>query len=119
MTSRRFSRGRDARGLKAPKGITRIGNGVVIKGEIQAGENLVIDGTVDGTIELPQHVLTIGPTGRVKADVLAKSVVVLGELRGSIRASERLSIAPTGSAEGKVSAPRLVVAHGAQLQRRA
>ena len=68
-------RGQRADGPPAPEGITTIGQSVVIEGEIEGGEDLVIDGTVDGTIELPQHVLTVGPTGRVKAQLLAKSVV--------------------------------------------
>ena len=58
-------RGQHAGGPHAPEGITTIGKGVVIEGELKGGEDLVIDGTVDGTIELPQHVLTVGPTGRV------------------------------------------------------
>ena len=52
---------------------------------VQGGENLVIDGKIDGTIELRYHVLTVGRTGRVKAELAAKSVVVLGKVRGGIR----------------------------------
>ena len=63
----------------APEDITTIGKGVVIEGEVKGGEDLVIDGKVAGTIELRQHVLTVGPTGRVKAQLSAKSVVVLGK----------------------------------------
>ena len=112
------SRGQRAGGPHASEGITRIGKGVVIEGEVKAVENLVIDGKVDGTIELLQHVLTVGPTGRVKAELSAKSVVVLGKVSGSIRASERVSIGETGSVEGAISAPRLVMVDGAQLQGR-
>ena len=72
----------------------------------------------DGTIELRQHVLTIAPTGRIKAQVVAQSVVVLGKANGSIRASEKVSIGKTGSVEGTISAPRVVVADGAHLQGR-
>ena len=111
-------RGQRAGGPPAPGGITRIGRGVVIEGDVKGGENLVIDGKVAGTIELRQHVLTVGPTGRVKAELSAKSVVVLGQVNGSIEASERVSIGETGSVEGAITAPRLVVADGAQLQGR-
>ena len=111
-------RGQRAGGPQALEGITRIGKGVVIEGEVKGGENIVIDGTVDGTIELRQHVLTVGPTGRVKADLLAKSVVVLGKVSGSILATERVRIGETGSVEGVISAPRLVVVDGARLQGR-
>ena len=111
-------RGRRAGGPHAPEGITRIGKGVVIEGEVKGGENLVIDGKVDGTIELRQHVLTVGPTGRVKAELSAKSVVVLGKVSGSIQASERVRIGETGSVEGAISAPRLIMVDGAHVQGR-
>ena len=111
-------RGQRAGGPHAPEGITRIGSGVVIQGEVNGGEDLVVDGKVDGTIELPQHVLTVGPTGRVKAQLSAKSVVVLGKVNGRIQASELVRIGETGSVEGAISAPRLVVAAGARLQGR-
>ncbi len=103
---------------RGPEDITTIGRGVVIEGQVKTGEDLVVDGKVDGTIELPQHVLTVGPTGRVKAQLSAKSVVVLGKVNGTIQASERVSIGETGSVEGAVSAPRLAMADGAHLQGR-
>ena len=114
-------RGQRAGGPHAPEGITTIGEGVVIEGEVKGGEDLVIEGEVDGTIELRQHVLTVGPTGRVKgvkAQLSAKSVVVLGTVNGSIQASELVRIGDTGSVEGVVSAPWLVMADGAHLQDR-
>ena len=111
-------RGQHAGLPHAPEDVTTIGKGVVVKGDVKGGEDLVIDGKVDGTIELRQHVLTVGPTGRVKAQLSAKSVVVLGKVNGSIQASERVSIGETGSFEGAISAPRVVVADGAHLQGR-
>ena len=111
-------RGQRAGGPHASEGITTIGKGVVIEGEVKGGEDLVIDGKVDGTIELRQHVLTVGPTGRVNAQLSAKSVVVLGKVNGSIQASELVQIGDTGSVEGAISAPRLAMADGAQLQGR-
>ena len=118
VSRRPAPRGRRAGVQHAPEDITTIGRGVVIKGEVKGGEDLVIDGKVDGTIELRQHTLTVGPTGRVKAELSAKSVVVLGKVNGRIQASERVSIGETGSVEGALSAPRLVMADGAQLQGR-
>ena len=115
---RRHRADKRASGLHAPEDITRIRKGVVIEGEVKGGEDLIIDGKVDGTIRLRQHVLTVGPTGRVKAELSAKSVVVLGKVSGSIQASERVSIGESGSVEGAISAPRLVVADGAHLQGR-
>ena len=111
-------RGQRAGGPHAPEGITTIGQGVVIEGEIEGGEDFVIDGQVDGTIELPEHVLTVGPTGKVTAQLSAKSVGVLGKVNGSIQASELVRIGETGSVEGAIAASRLVVAVGARLQGR-
>ena len=111
-------RGQRAGGSHAPEGITTIGQGVVLEGDVKGGEDLVVDGKVDGTIELPQHVLTVGPTGRVKAQLSAKSVVVLGTVEGSIQASELVRVGETGSVEGAIAASRLVVAVGARLQGR-
>ena len=118
VSGRSSPRGQRPGGPHAPEGITTIGKGVVIEGEVKGGEDLVIDGKVDGTIELPQHVLTVGPTGRVNAQLSAKSVVVLGKVNGSIQASELVRIGDAGSVEGAVSAPRLAMADGAQLQGR-
>ena len=114
----RTPHGQRAGGPHAPEGITTIGQAVVIEGEVKGGEDLVIDGKVDGTIELPQHVLTVGPTGRVKAQLSAKAVVVLGKVNGRIQASELVRIGETGSVEGAIAASRLVVAVGARLQGR-
>ncbi len=111
-------RGQRAGGPHASEGITRIGQRIVIEGEVKGSEDLVIEGQVDGTIELRQHVLTIAPTGSVKAQLSAKSVVVLGKVSGSIRASERVSIGESGSVEGAITAPRLVMVEGARLQGR-
>ena len=99
-------RGQRAGGPHAAEGITTIGQGVAIEGEFKGGEDLVIDGKVDGTIELPQQVLTVGPTGRVEARLSAKSVVVLGKVSGSIAASELVRIGETGSVEGAIAASR-------------
>ena len=112
------TRGHPAATPGACESVTRIGKRVVIEGEVKGSEDLVIDGKVDGAIALPQHVLTIGPTGRIRAQVVAQSVVVLGKANGSIRAGDKVSIGKTGSVEGEVSAPRVVVADGAHLQGR-
>src|SRR5262245_9881100 len=65
------------------KDIVNIGKSVVIKGELNGSEDLTIEGQVEGTIQLRDHVLTIGPNGRIKAQVFAKSVIVLGEVTGN------------------------------------
>jgi cytoskeletal protein CcmA (bactofilin family) len=98
------------------KNVPNIGRSVVIKGELTGSEDLIIDGRVDGTINLRQHRLTVGPGGKIKAEVSAKAVVVLGQVDGNITASERIEIREEGSVEGDVSAPVVGMAEGAHFR---
>ena len=93
-----------------------IGKSVVIKGELSGSEDLTIEGQVEGKIELRQNVLTIGPNGRIKAQVFAKSVVVLGEVTGNVTASEKVDIRDNGSVDGDIAAPRVAIAEGAHFR---
>ena len=93
-----------------------IGKSVVIKGELTGSEDLTIEGQVDGKIELRQNVLTIGPNGKIKAQVFAKSVVILGEVTGNVTASEKVDIRDNGSVDGDIAAPRVAIAEGAHFR---
>ncbi|MBI2835984.1 MAG: polymer-forming cytoskeletal protein [Acidobacteria bacterium] len=93
-----------------------IGKSVVIKGELSGSEDLVIEGQVEGKIELRQNVLTIGPNGKIKAQVFAKSIIVLGEVVGNITASEKVDIRENGSVEGDLVSPRVAIAEGAHFR---
>jgi cytoskeletal protein CcmA (bactofilin family) len=93
-----------------------IGKSVVIKGELNGSEDLTIEGHVEGKIELRQNVLTIGPNGRINAQVFAKSVVVLGEVTGNVTASEKVDIRDNGSVDGDIAAPRVAIAEGAHFR---
>ncbi len=90
-----------------------IGKSIVVDGELHASEDLTIEGRVEGRITLRQHALRIGPSGRVQAQVSAKSVVVLGEVAGNIEAAERISIGSGGTVSGDIRAPRVAIAEGA------
>jgi len=70
-------------------GFANIGKTVVIKGEISGGEDMYVDGQVEGSVQLLGNSLTIGPNGRVHASVAAKNVTVGGSLEGNIKATER------------------------------
>jgi cytoskeletal protein CcmA (bactofilin family) len=96
--------------------VAHIGKSVVIKGELTASEDLVIEGQVEGKVELRDHLLTIGPNGKVKAQVFARTVVVEGEVRGNVMATERVDIRDAGSVEGDLSAPRVAIADGAHFR---
>jgi cytoskeletal protein CcmA (bactofilin family) len=93
-----------------------IGKSVVIKGELNGSEDLTIEGQVEGKIELRQNVLTIGPNGRIKAQVFAKSVIILGEVTGNVTASEKVDIRDNGSVDGDIAAPRVAIAEGAHFR---
>jgi len=93
-----------------------IGRSVVIKGELDGSEDLTIEGQVEGKIELRDHTLTVGQNGRVKAQVFAKAVVILGELVGNINASETVDIRDKGSVDGDIVAPRVAIADGAHFR---
>ena len=98
------------------KDIVNIGKSVVIKGELNGSEDLTIEGHVEGTIQLRDHVLTIGPNGRIKAQVFAKSVIVLGEVHGNVTASEKVDIRDNGSVDGDIISPRVAIAEGAHFR---
>ena len=96
--------------------MVNIGKSVIIKGELTGSEDLTIEGQVEGKVELKQNVLTIGPNGRIKAQIVAKAVVVQGEVVGNITATERVDIRDAGSVDGDLSAPRVAIADGAHFR---
>ena len=98
------------------RGAVNIGQSVVIKGELAGSEDLTIDGQVEGKIELRQHGLTIGPNGKIKAQVFAKSVIVHGVVTGNITATDKVSLRDNGSVDGDIAAPRVAIAEGAHFR---
>jgi cytoskeletal protein CcmA (bactofilin family) len=93
-----------------------IGKSVVIKGELSGSEDLYLDGQVEGSIELRNHSLTVGPNGTVKANVVAKGVIVQGKLEGSVSASERVELRQSAVVTGDLSAQRVSIEEGAYLK---
>ena len=93
-----------------------IGKSIVINGELSGSEDLTIEGRVDGKIELRDHVLTVGSNGRIKAQITAKAIVVLGQVTGNLNATEKVDIKETGSVEGDVVAPRVAIADGSHFK---
>jgi cytoskeletal protein CcmA (bactofilin family) len=93
-----------------------VGKSVVIKGELSGSEDLYIDGTVEGTIQLQGHNLVIGPNGRVHADVSAKGVVVQGRLEGNIRATDRAELQKAAVVLGDIVTQRVAIEDGAYLK---
>ena len=98
------------------KSTVNIGKSVVIKGELNGSEDLTIEGQVEGKIELRQNVLTIGPNGKIKAQLFAKAVIILGEVTGNVTATEKVDIRDNGSVDGDIASPRVAIAEGAHFR---
>jgi len=96
--------------------MTHIGKSVVIKGELSCSEDLYIDGRVEGTIDPRGNCLTIGPNGRVKANVIARAVVVEGKLEGNIQASDRVDLKQSAIVVGDVVTQRISIDEGACIK---
>ena len=95
-----------------------IGQSVVITGELRAKEDLTIEGRVDGNVELEQHVLTIRADGKLKAQVVAKTVIVMGRVKGDITATEAIRLRETATVEGDLVAPKVGIGEGASFRGR-
>jgi cytoskeletal protein CcmA (bactofilin family) len=93
-----------------------IGRALRIEGKIVSQEDLTIDGQVDGTIEVGEHTLTIGPGAEVKADLIAKAITISGVVTGNVTASTKVDLRPTASVDGDIRTPRLAMADGATVR---
>ena len=93
-----------------------ISQGIRIKGEITGSEDLFVDGPIEGKLNLANGSLTIGPNGTVKADVVAREVIVRGRLEGKIAGRERVQLWSTGQVLGEIQTQRLAIEDGAVLR---
>src|SRR5262245_14574473 len=93
-----------------------IGQGVVVEGRITSAQDLRIDGKVEGTIEVGDHGLVIGASAAIRANLVARSILISGSVIGNVTASDRIDVQATASIEGDVTAPRLVMVDGAVVR---
>ncbi len=114
-------RGEGPRTAPAPDGPLKanrravIGSSILIKGDVTGSENLTVDGRVEGRIELRGHNLTIGPTGKINANIHVKSISIGGEVTGNVSADEKLELTDSGRLVGDISSPRIALAEGAHF----
>lgn len=87
----------------------RIGKTIVICGEVKGSEDLVLDGRVEGTVNLAENRLTVGPTANVAADLTARDVLIMGRVQGNVVASGRVELRAGCNLEGDIRALRLAV----------
>ena len=90
-----------------------IGPSIVIKGTVTGDEDLLIQGKVEGSIELSAHEVTVGESGKVNADITARTVRIDGEVSGDIRGEEMVVISRSGNVRGNITAPRMTLEDGA------
>jgi cytoskeletal protein CcmA (bactofilin family) len=102
--------------LPAGTGISKIGSGLKFKGEFFGDSDLYIDGEAQGKIRLAKSKVTVGPNGRVQADVEAREIIVEGSLNGNLKASERVRLGSSSRVQGTLLSPRVAIDDGARLR---
>ncbi len=93
--------------------VATIGKSVVVKGELSGSEDLVIDGEVEGSITLRGQTLTVGPNGRVRANIEARNLILYGRVDGDIHATDRVDLRKSASLSGNISTARISIEDGA------
>ena len=104
------------RSADAERGSASIGKSVTIKGQIFSREDLIVDGEIEGSIELQEHRLTIGPNGKVSAGVKAREIVVLGSILGDVDAGDRIDIRKDARLVGNIKTSRIIIEDGAYFK---
>lgn len=93
--------------------VATIGKSVVVKGELSGSEDLIIDGEVEGSIALRGQTLTVGPNGRVRANIEARNVILHGRVNGDIHATDRVDLRKSASLSGNIATARISIEDGA------
>jgi cytoskeletal protein CcmA (bactofilin family) len=97
-------------------GSATIGPSIFIKGDLSGEEDLVIEGRVEGKVDLKQNNVTVGKDGRVRADVFGKVVIVEGEVDGNVFAREQAILRQSGAIRGNITAPRVILEDGSRFK---
>ena len=101
---------------EVPRGAALVGKSVVVKGEILSREDMTVDGEIEGTVELQEHRLTVGPNGKLKANVKARELVVFGTIHGNVDVGDRIDIRKDAKVVGDIRTARIVIEDGAFLK---
>ncbi len=96
-------------------GVTRLGSTAVLNGDIEAHEDMLVEGRVNGKITIPSGTLTVAKGAKVEAEIRVKALVLNGELKGTVRAGERTLISETAEMTGDVITPKINIANGAKF----
>ena len=93
--------------------VVKIGRSIFIKGEISGNQDLIIDGRVEGEIQLRENQVTVGENGKISGEIHAKTIIINGEVVGNMFARERLEIKSSGALKGDITSPKLIIDDGA------
>ncbi len=96
--------------------IAMIGETVKIQGDLNGKEDLVTNGTVEGTVDFRENDVIVGEKGKVNANITARNIIISGELKGELRGSEQVTIKPSGRVTGDIRAPRVLLNDGCQFK---
>lgn len=103
-------------GATVDRATTRLGSNLHVKGEISGNEDMYVDGTVEGLVQLDERNLTVGTTGKLTADITAGQVVVRGNVKGNVRAKDRIEIKKDGSVTGDLTTAQIMIEDGAYFK---
>jgi cytoskeletal protein CcmA (bactofilin family) len=115
-TGSTYVEGSSAAPARAPGGGAVIGRSITIKGEVTGDEDLVIQGRVDGSVDLQQHAVTVGPEGQVKANITGRIVTVEGKVEGNVTGDEQVLLRRGSWVQGDLKGPRVVLEDGAHFR---
>lgn len=93
-----------------------IGSSIKIEGNLSGGEDLFVEGHINGKIELDQHNVTIGTNGRIKADIHGRSIIVMGEVKGNLYGSEQIILRKSSKVRGNLFAVRVSLEDGSDFK---
>ena len=100
-----------------PAGATaRLGSSLHVKGEISGNEDLYIDGTVEGLVQLDERKVTIGATAKLTAEIIAGEVIVYGSVKGNVRGKGKIEIKKDGSVNGELTTAQIIIEDGAYFK---
>ena len=103
-------------GATADRATARLGPSLHIKGEISGNEDLLLEGSVEGLVQLDERKLTVGAAAKLTADIIAREVVVYGSVKGNLRAKDRIEIKKDGSVNGDLTTARIMIEDGAYFK---
>lgn len=94
----------------------KMGKAIFIKGEVSGGQDLIIDGSLEGKVQLKENQVTVGENGKISGEIYARSIIIHGQVVGNMFAEERLEIKASGSLKGDITSPRVVIDEGAYFK---